>query len=285
VTSRSTAALVAHASAPVAMAAMGAIACAPNSASPLPATEIVIARAAGSSPRADSREPAIATSRGCPTGFAAVPSGDFVMGSEPGDGDTDEEPAHEETVHAFCMQRTETTSAEYEACVEAGRCRAAGTSEHCTFRDKTKRDHPINCVKWGDADAYCAWIGGRLPTEAEWEYAARGKDGRAYPWGRPAPSDRACWLRSAGTCAVGSIAAGASPFGLLDMAGNVWEWTSTPYCPYTRADCGSDRRVDRGGGWSTDDARRLRTSFRASGSMEDQGDFLGFRCARNGADR
>jgi formylglycine-generating enzyme required for sulfatase activity len=124
-----------------------------------------------------------------------------------------------------------------------------------------KQDHPVTCISWRDAQAFCRWAGVRLPSEAEWEKVARGGDGRIYPWGDEPPTDRLCNFNEkvGDTTPVGSYPAGASPYGCLDMAGNVWEWTSTLWgwsYPYDPSDgrenlSASDSvfRVMRGGSW------------------------------------
>jgi formylglycine-generating enzyme required for sulfatase activity len=132
-----------------------------------------------------------------------------------------------------------------------------------------------------------AWTGTRQPPTAsgparEWEYAARGTDGRKYPWGSTAPESQLCWNRTSkeGTCAVGSYPAGASPFGLLDMAGNVWEWTSSRYCPYPSKNCDTPTRVFRGESWSCSGAWHARSANRGMNDPESRYTFIGFRCAR-----
>jgi len=180
------------------------------------------------------------------------------------------------SVAAFCIDRTEVTTAAYSACVRNGKCSSARSVEdRCNAGVAGRENHPINCVNWDQATAYCKAQGKRLPTAKEWEYAARGNDGREYPWGDEEPTNQLCWDRDGegkpnSTCAVGSYPAGRSPFGLDDMAGNVWEWTATERLLYY---------VSRGGGWY--DVVPLR--FRAISSFgyvpTHRGIDLGFRCA------
>jgi formylglycine-generating enzyme required for sulfatase activity len=136
-------------------------------------------------------------------------------------------------VSPFFFDRTEVTVEAYLACVRAKGCTASKPGEACNATAKKPRlQHPMNCITKGQAEQYCAAQGKRLPSEAEWEFAARGTDGRNYPWGNEVAGEQLCWQGRAGgsskkTCPVGSFPEGASPFGALDMAGNVAEWTST----------------------------------------------------------
>jgi len=211
--------------------------------------------------------------------MVSIPAGSFMMGSN--DGTWDERPVHRVSVAGFSMDVTEVTTAAYTACVRAGRCSAAGTDADCNYGHSDKNNHPINCVDWDQATAYCASVGKRLPTEEEWEYAARGTDGRTYSWGNEEPGTRACWNRRAskeGTCSVGSYSSGV--FGLKDMTGNVWEWTSSG----SSDDYGKSRtnaaRVNRGGGWVNGVASLLRSSSRDGYAPSHRDYGLGFRCAR-----
>ncbi|MFO0606558.1 MAG: formylglycine-generating enzyme family protein [Polyangiales bacterium] len=159
-----------------------------------------------------------------------VAAGPFVMGADAG-GEADERPRHTVTVAAFRIDRTEVSRGDFARCVRAGRC-APPRDVGPRFRDDGQ---PVVGVSWTQARAYCAWAGGRLPTEREWEKAARGTDGRTYPWGEEAPTAaRAVFGRGhdGAPDRVGARPAGASPYGALDMAGNVWEWTESPYDPF-----------------------------------------------------
>jgi formylglycine-generating enzyme required for sulfatase activity len=214
-------------------------------------------------------------------GMARIPGGTFMMGSE--SGDADEKPVHSVTVGAFSMDVNDVTVAAYAACVKAGRCSEPGTGDDCNWGKSDRPNHPITCVDWNQSTAYCAYAGKRLPTEEEWEYAARGTDERTYPWGNEAPSNQLCWHRWAskeGTCVVGSHPSGASPFGLQDMAGNVWQWTSSNYCPYPGNKCAEAARVFRGGSWGSGDAAFVRGALRRRYAPSLRYDFVGFRCAR-----
>ncbi len=232
---------------------------------------------------------ATGTQGSCPSGMWSIAAGTYQMGSN--GGDADEKPVHATTVGAFCMEQTEVTVRAYAACVSAGRCTAADTGGFCNAGATGRDEHPINCVDWDQATAYCAWKGWRLPTEEEWEYAARGTDGRTYPWGNGGPGAQLCWDgegNSAGkgnrrsTCVVGSFKAGVSPFGLHDMAGNVWEWTSSAYAneyAKPRPTGASAPRVSRGGAWNRSSPQGVRAAYRGGSEPSNRYGGLGFRCA------
>ena len=209
--------------------------------------------------------------------MALIPGAEFTMGSN--SGDADESPAHTVSVSSFWIDITETTNDEFAAFMQA-------TGYNAPAVQLGEGNHPVTRVTWSDADAYCTWAGKRLPTEAEWEYAARGTDGRTYPWGNDwdaaKVNGRETGIRS--TTAVGSFGAGASPFGLLDMVGNVREWTADWYQAYPGSSFYSQFfnkfRVHRGGGWF-DDAGDLRIANRNGGPPESANDDLGFRCVKD----
>jgi formylglycine-generating enzyme required for sulfatase activity len=218
----------------------------------------------------------------CPPGMLRVAAGAFWMGSAEGEGNNEERPRHRAEVAAFCMDRTEVTVGAYTACVAGGRCKAAGKGDYCNYGKADKEQHPINCVDWNQADTFCRSRGKRLPTETEWEYAARGPDGRKYPWGSGEPEQQLCWRETGplGTCPVGSFPLGASPFGLEDMAGNVKEWTASNYCPYPSKACTNAARVYRGIYWVYLGATLFRGADRHNNVTGDRLNSVGFRCAR-----
>jgi formylglycine-generating enzyme required for sulfatase activity len=160
--------------------------------------------------------------------YVPIPAGEFLMGSPDNVGSSDEHPQHTVYLDAFWIMQTEVTNAQYAKCVAAGACSAPDNNR---WQDAAYADHPVIYVDWNQASAYARWAGGRLPTEAEWEKAARGTDGRTYPWGNEAPAASLanCCEFVNDTTPVGSYPAGASPYGALDMAGNVWEWTADWY--------------------------------------------------------
>jgi formylglycine-generating enzyme required for sulfatase activity len=183
-----------------------------------------------------------------------VPGGTFTMGADSG-GEEDEHPAHFVTVGAFCLDVREVTVEEYLSCVSANVCRMYREDAARSFRAGDDAHYrapkqPISGVSWDDAVAYCQWKNKRLPSEAEWERAARGDDGRVYPWGqeRPDPSRHGCFAHAMGprgqpTCDVGSFPAGRGPYGHLDLAGNVWEWTADDYDPYAYRRAAASRGI------------------------------------------
>ncbi len=171
-----------------------------------------------------------------PSDMLGVPGGTFTMGQD-GRGIRDEQPAHSVDVAPFLLDKTEVTNAAYTVCVEAKICRRpahlntekSGFEPLATFRTENR---PVSGVSHEDAQAYCKWAKKRLPTEAEWERAARGSDGRLFPWGDAFPAPETAVFRVKVTSPVGSRRKGAGPYGHLDLAGNVWEWVADNYDPY-----------------------------------------------------
>jgi formylglycine-generating enzyme required for sulfatase activity len=181
-----------------------------------------------------------------------VPGGEFVMGVD--GGNASERPAHTVSLDDFWIMTTEVTNQQYTECVRAGAC--TKPDDEARWRDPAHALHPVTSVDWHQANDFAVWAGGRLPTEAEWEKACRGTDARTFPWGNDLPTGEMANFGYAitDTVPVGAYLAGASPYGALDMSGNVWEWTSSAIAPYPYApDDGrenntlGDRRVMRGG--------------------------------------
>ena len=221
--------------------------------------------------------------------FVYVPAGEFLMGSSDDDNaaQSDEKPPHEVTLAAFWIMQTEVTNTQYQQCVEAGACTAPNNER---WNQTEYAAHPVTHVNWQQANDYAAWVGGRLPTEAEWEKAARGTDGRLYPWGNEAPDEtRLNFNQNVGdTSRVGTYSSGASPYRAFDMAGNVWEWTNDWYNIVYYATAPADNplgpasgtyRVVRGGSWNGNTSG-VRSAFRLRSSPGDQHFGLGFRVVR-----
>ncbi|GMV40664.1 MAG: hypothetical protein AMXMBFR64_23800 [Myxococcales bacterium] len=229
-------------------------------------------------------------------GYVRLPSGSYEMGSATGD--SDERPVRVVQIRGFELAKSETTVGDYRRCVEAGPCTAPGTWGSCNWGRSGREDHPVNCVDWKQAKTYCEWAGARLPSEAEWEYAARsgGRD-QDYPWGpEKATCARAVMNDGGGngcgrgdsTWDVCSKGAANSAQGACDLAGNVWEWVEDTYHgSYDGAPVdgsawvsGGSDRVKRGGGFY-DVASYLRASDRVYHAPSYAGGVLGFRCSRS----
>jgi formylglycine-generating enzyme required for sulfatase activity/uncharacterized caspase-like protein len=192
-------------------------------------------------------------------------------------------PRHRLNLDAFHIDRHEVTNAQFARFIQAGNNAQGDWRQYASGKDQ----HPVVNVTWHDAVAYCKWAGKRLPTEAEWEKAARGTDGRRYPWGETWEPSRANGNMTVKTTTpVGSYPTGTSPYGIHDMAGNVWEWVSSLYRPYPYAATdgredltGSERRVGRGGSWDYY-PWLLRSASRVRVVPAARSDSLGFRCAQ-----
>ena len=203
-----------------------------------------------------------------PGGMAVIPAGTVTV--EGGIGT--------KRLASFSIDVTEVTVDAFAACVRAGNCSKPNDDGFCNWGKGGKGNHPVNCVDWNQAKAFCGWAQKRLPTEQEWQRAAESAQGRTYPWGEAAPSNQLCWTptsRDEGTCAVGSFAAGDSAQGVKDLSGNVWEWIDSCY----NSSCSA--RVNRGGSWSNADALYVRAADRDWSVPSGRNVNLGFRCARS----
>jgi formylglycine-generating enzyme required for sulfatase activity len=216
------------------------------------------------------------TANACPHGMIAVPPGEFALAAT----------KQSVKVAVHCLDRTEVTVSAYAACVKSGACTAPDAHDDekhksCNWQRAESDDHPINCVDHAQAVAFCTSLGKRLPTEAEWEWSARGNAaGTPFPWGGESLTGRACWDDDAlqdsptTTCPVGRFPTGATKSGIVDLVGNVWEWTSTPWKP------GSPDMVDRGGGWLNSAQNMLTAGYRNHVAKTLRYSSLGFRCAK-----
>ncbi len=267
----------------------------------------------------------------CPDDMVLIPAGSFFMGSLELE---NARPPHKVTLPAYCLDRHEVTAAAYDACARDGNCLRAPKDVHypdmtaaehttfsalCTSERPELANHPINCIDFQMADNYCRTAGGRtkeggarLPTEAEWEFAARGSSQRTYPWGDEAPDAtrlNACgtecsdWFEKhqlhsramypqndgyAGTAPVGSFPAGASQHGVFDLAGNVWEWTADWYGAYAQEGAGDGQgprsgteRVVRGGSFNGSMNDWAKPAYRWKTTPDVYNHVIGFRCARD----
>ncbi len=236
-----------------------------------------------------------------PDEMVPIPGGAFMMGSRGDEGrvgfeiGVDEMPQHEVLIRSFSIDRFEVTNEQYRAFVEAtGRPTPADPKDpdYYAWMDGRppvgQEDHPVCYVNWHEADAYCRWAGKRLPTEAEWERAARGDDGRTWPWGGRFDPER-CNAAESGfgwSTPVGSFPEGAGPYGVMDLCGNVAEWTASWYAPYPgstlkRGAFGEKMRVARGGAWVLTAEPWSRATNRNLAQPPDlRHRSLGFRCAK-----
>ncbi len=262
----------------------------------------------------------------CPAGTVAIPGGMFYIGSP--DFDARETPVHGVSLSSFCLDRTEVTVAAYAKCVATGACEPAAVevtpgsmtphqialeNPACNGNRADRQNHPVNCVDWNQAAAYCTWIDRRLPTEAEWEYAAIGTENRVFVWGNDRPTAKhfnGCGSECIGlvrdiverptfkplydgddgwptTAPVGNFATDTSVFGALDMSGNVSEWVSDWMGPYandiqinpTGPSTGT-ARIQRGGSWADSSRAGPHVSMRGEREPGTRGIAVGFRCAQ-----
>jgi formylglycine-generating enzyme required for sulfatase activity len=228
---------------------------------------------------------------GVPHEMVLVPAGKFIMGSD--DGDSDEQPTRVVDLDAYFIDAFEVTVEQYRSCVDAGTCAAPISASLCNWYTSVPDNHPINCMYWNDADTYCRWAELRLPTEAEWEKAARGVDQRTFPWGEDFDRGKANYgdggiMR---TTPVDAYPDGVSPYGAWDMAGNVFDWVDDWYHEHHYSNAAANNpvgpesgslRVLRGGShWF--DASLMRSSNREPYHPQQTDVDIGFRCARDGA--
>ena len=207
--------------------------------------------------------------------WVSIPGGTFRYGCEPHDTacHPNEKPGQSTSVQPFWLMQTEVTISAYRLCKVGGACTEPGTSAtQCNWGRPGRDDHPINCVDVAQATAFCEWLGARLPTGPEWEYAAKSGSSRVFPWGDGEPDMSLAHHAAELTAPVGSHSPGATPWGLEDMAGNVNEWTTDELKP--------GFAVARGGSFAFPDAGRLRASNRGGGPLTLRAGNFGFRCAR-----
>lgn len=270
----------------------------------------------------------------CPEGMAEIEGGKFFMGTDANDAPLrGANPAHRQRVESFCIDKTEVTVDAYRACSVHADCKRAyrdslwpqgaatkatwtasrtAYSALCNEAHNDRGQHPMNCVTWDQAQEYCQWRGGRLPTEAQWEFAARGADGRVYSWGDHVPdsehmngcgSECLAWREQAGlpptpqlysaddgypgTAPVGSFPAGRTKAGLLDMAGNVFEWTADEFRPYVaigdEAEGARKGRVIRGGAFNSFMPQFADPALRFAQAESAHSHGIGFRCVADPA--
>lgn len=242
-----------------------------------------------------------------PAGMVWIPGGPFTMGTNEVDTQgkaleygltkpwfDDERPAHTVDLPGFYLDRNEVTNADFAAYVAATNSRVPGTWHASTYPGGMA-NVPVASVNWYQANDYCSWAHKRLPTEAEWEKAARGTDGRLYPWGNEFSLDKAN-LMSNSVQPVGLFPQGKSPYGVNDLVGNVWEWTADWYLPYPGStavskDFGQKFKVVRGKSWTLGFGHQEQTEVKQIIAHEARSDFrlyfdpifgftdLGFRCA------
>jgi len=224
-----------------------------------------------------------------PEGMVLIPAGEFLMGAE--DGLPDARPMHRTHLSSYWIDKYEVTNAQYRQCAVSGVC--PPPKDRSAFDDPQHTQHPVTNVTWVQARTYCHWSGRRLATEAEWEKAARGTDGRRYPWGNNEDvlkgrlKERNLRPVNNEVEPVGSLPEAASPYGVYDLVGNVWEWVKDWYAEDFYASAPSHDpqgplrgsfRVLRGGDWSQS-LLELRASYRGWDEMTYWGPTLGFRCA------
>ena len=234
--------------------------------------------------------------KGDTSGMVRIPGGLFRMGStkaavDAGNGLEIELPIHLVRVADFWMDRTEVTVGAYRDCVDAGACALptlfnAQSAPAYNYGAPDRDNHPINGVTWFDANQFCGWRGARLPTEEEFEYAARsGAREYLYPWGNSLTDEELlCWSgrqRRSLSCAVGSFPRGANEWGVVDLVGNMHEWTASGASPSYDKARSTKQRIDRGGGWPTAQPSLVRANKRGPNEPRARSYQTGFRCVRD----
>ncbi|HOW51153.1 MAG TPA: SUMF1/EgtB/PvdO family nonheme iron enzyme [bacterium] len=227
--------------------------------------------------------------------MVTVPAGAFTMGCK-GDGcPKDAQPPHKVYLAEYKIDKYEVSQEKYRACVDAGKCPAPADFKDCNWAAQTREDHPVNCVAWKDADAFCKWQGKRLPTEAEWEKAARGEKNLVYPWGEQTAECRyavidmgtpGCQKNS--THEIKAKDRGQSPYGLFNMIGNVAEWVADWYDDdYPSGDLknptgpkSGKERILRGGSWKSSVQEKLKGYSREKATPGTKTPETGIRCAK-----
>ena len=233
-----------------------------------------------------------------PNKMVLIPAGEFIMGSD--NRLPDEGPQHLVKLDAYYIDIYEVTNLQYKKFNDATKRRSPTHFRNRTFPEG-KADHPVTYVSWEDADAYCLWVSKRLPTDQEWEKAARGTDGRIFPWGNEFDAKNANtplrWQQIGAfgdTTPVGAFKGGVTPYGVYDMSGNVWEWTASWYKAYPDNDVPSESYGERyktlkGGSWFDCSFYNCGISApvfnRAFFSVHTKNDSFGFRCAKDAEDK
>lgn len=245
-------------------------------------------------------------SSGPPEDMVLIPAGEFIMGTDSEEANPDQKPAHRVYLDSFYIDKYEVTKQQYEGFILAGgyRKKQFWTEEGWEFIQKKQIERPLGLgsryfipastqpvvgVSWYEANAYARWANKRLPTEAEWEKAARGKDGNNYPWGNEMDFTRVFYLFSRDSAPVGSYPTGVSPFGVFDMAGNAWEWCvdwydefryQKPFQPSQGRAVYRTKKVMRGGSWLSGRSE-MRSTYRGVNKPDYRNTTVGFRCVRD----
>ncbi|MEZ4515296.1 MAG: SUMF1/EgtB/PvdO family nonheme iron enzyme, partial [Chloroflexota bacterium] len=221
--------------------------------------------------------------------FVFIPAGEFAMGADDEDSDGDASPIHMVFLDEYWIMQTEVTNFQFSRCVDAGACRPP---DNLIWKNVAYAEYPVTDVNWSDAANYAKWVGGALPTEAQWEKACRGTDGRIYPWGAQEPSNDLAnfdYLRG-GVMPAGSYWLGRSPYGVLDMSGNVAEWIRDWYddnfysvSPLENpvGPMNGNEQVVRGGSFISPYTRSLRCSSRIGVAPDRRERVYGFRVVRS----